>query len=121
MSDVTGSVELELREAGAAVGDARLAAKQLANDLGATGDSADRLVLVVSELATSLVVHGGGGTITMHPRPGRTVLVTATTAETNLHGPAQASLGQGLSLVQRLAASVSIEPGHRITVVVGLA
>ena len=62
MSDLAGWVELDLVDAGA-VGQARLAAKELAHELGASGESADRLVMVVSELATSLVVHGGGGTI----------------------------------------------------------
>lgn len=129
-------VELELRDAGG-VGQARLRAKELARDLGVHADAADRLVLVVSELATSLVVHGGGGTIVLQPRPGATVTVIAAAggdrdgdgegdrgardpSPSPSPSPSQATLGQNLALVRRLAASVSIEPGHRITAVVGL-
>lgn len=127
-------VELELQDAGG-VGEARLRAKELARDLGVRADAADRLVLVVSELATSLVVHGGGGTIVLQPKPGATVtVIAAASGEGDGDGdgegerdspspspsPAQATLGQNLALVRRLAASVSIEPGHRITAVVEL-
>lgn len=127
MSDAA-PVELELRDAGE-VGQARVSAKELARDLGVHGDAADRLVLVVSELATTLVVHGGGGRIVLEPRPGPAVVVTAAVGagdDGGGHGdapgtsPSQATLGQNLALVRRLAASVSIEPGHRITAVVGL-
>lgn len=122
MSDVGGgvadSVDVELRDAGA-VGQARLSAKQLAHELGAQGEAADRLVLVVSELATSLVVHGGG-TIVMRPRPGRTVVVIASAQRADSHQCPVAALGQNLVMVRRLAASVSVEPGERITAIVGL-
>ena len=119
MSELRGGVELELRDPGA-VGQARLVAKELAHELGAVGEAADRLVLVVSELATNLVVHGGGGTITLQPRPGRTIAVVAEIDEREVRGRAQATLGQGLALVRRLSASVSIEPGQRVTAVVGV-
>lgn len=133
-------VELELQDAGG-VGQARLRAKELARDLGVHADAADRLVLVVSELATTLVVHGGGGTIVLQPKPGATVTVIAAaggegegegdgdgggdrgaqaTSPSPSPSPSQATLGQNLALVRRLAASVSIEPGHRITAVVEL-
>lgn len=131
-------VELELQDAGG-VGQARLRAKELARDLGVHADAADRLVLVVSELATTLVVHGGGGTIVLQPKPGATVTVVAAAggegegdgdgdgdgggdrgAQATSPSPSQATLGQNLALVRRLAASVSIEPGHRITAVVEL-
>jgi len=131
-------VELELLDAGA-VGQARLAAQDLARRLGARGEAVDRLVLVVSELATSLLVHGGGA-LKMQPRPGRTVVVTASTrapgeidgsamsGQSNQAGqssqPGQtgrrAGLGENLALVRRFAASVAIEPGQRISAVVGL-
>ncbi len=118
MNDADGC-EIELHDAGG-VGQARLEAQGLAQRLGLLGEAADRLVLVVSELATNLVVHGSGGTISLQPGQGSVVVVTASALAGDASGAARARLGQDLPLVRRLASSVAVQPGQRITAVVAL-
>lgn len=63
-SSLSGGLHLEVREA-SQVGGARRAVAGLARQLGLSADDAGAASLAVTELATNLVRHGGGGEIAL--------------------------------------------------------
>ena len=49
------------------VGEARRAARTMAADLGFRPEACEEIAIAVTELATNLIKHAGGGTITLAP------------------------------------------------------
>src|SRR4051812_27452525 len=110
------------------VAPARRAAEQLADDLGFDERRRGEVAIVVTELATNLVRHGGGGEIVLRVSRAETPTVDAIAYDRGdgIRDPARAledgystagGPGNGLGAIERLAGTMDIQTGATGTVV----
>jgi len=110
------------------VAPARRAAEQLADDLGFDERRRGEVSIVVTELATNLVRHGGGGEIVLRVSRDETPTVDAIAYDRGdgIRDPARAledgystagGPGNGLGAIERLSGTMDIQTGATGTVV----
>jgi anti-sigma regulatory factor (Ser/Thr protein kinase) len=99
---------------------ARRAAERLADTLGFDEHRRGEVAIVVTELATNLVRHAGGGEIIVGAGPGRTVDAISVDRGPGITDPGRARVdgystqsgpGNGLGAIDRLSATMDMQTG----------
>lgn len=126
----SASLALPLRDP-SDVGTARRSAVALAEGLGASDTEGGNVALVVTELATNVVLHGGGGELLIRPLPSAALEIVAIDRGPGMADVEQAlrdgystsgTSGHGLGAVRRIAERCEIfsAPGAGTAVVARL-